>query len=90
MAKTADNDSQRSQKKAGTSAAIDWIQHADPYEQVRVAACELKYGELLDGLINEGFQVPSSEDRDYSWGFYNRVKHHVTSLVRKYREQRRD
>jgi len=72
-------------KKDGSLAAKDWIRSAPIAELIAVAACDLEYGETLESLVAEGYQVPLSRDRDYSWGFYKKVKSHVYHAVYQWR-----
>jgi hypothetical protein len=68
-------------KKNGQLAAKEWCKTIRLSEQINLAGADLKYGETLDELAADGFAVPPSADRDYSWGFYKKVKGKVTHAM---------
>lgn len=61
-------------KREGINVAREWCRTASLLSQITIAGCGLEYGETLDTLIEEGYDVPSSSDRNFSWGFYKHVK----------------
>ncbi len=63
------------QKKEGASAAGRWLSKARFEEIIDLAALP---HQLLDDLIESGWDVPASSDREFSIGFLNRVKSHVS------------
>lgn len=71
-----------SEKYRGREAAKRWCQTASIEQQVRLAGCDLQYGETLDNLIEHGLDVPAASNRDFSWGFYKQVKGRVTHKIR--------
>ena len=65
------NDQRRGKMKwNGRNAAADWLRTAGIEHMIKLAGCELEYGETLNDLIGDGFKIPSSSDRDFSWGFF--------------------
>lgn len=65
----------RSENKArGRDAAKAWCKTASIKQQVELAAADLEYGETLNALRADEFDVPESSDWDYSWGFFKQVK----------------
>lgn len=64
-------------KRRGQEAAKRWLQQATIEQKVALAGVQLEYGETLDDLIEENFEVPSSADKDFSYGFFKQVKGHV-------------
>ena len=72
-----------SQKRAGQAAAREWLGSARVEQVLELAGSRLEYGEVLDDLREEGFDLPRSSDADFSWGFYKKVKGHAHSKLRK-------
>lgn len=61
-------------KKHGQAEARRWLTDAPVAAIIAVAGCEMEYGETLDDLRREGFDVPASSDCDYSWGFFKQIR----------------
>jgi hypothetical protein len=70
-------------KKLGRTDATQWMRTAHESQVLKLAADEFQYGDTLTGLIAEGFEVPPSDDVDYSWGFYKYVKGGTLHTLRK-------
>lgn len=69
-------------KRRGAEAARQWLSSADTGEKVRLAGYDFDYGlDTLDDLQQQGFNVPSSADLVFSWGFYKQVKGYVSHKV---------
>lgn len=69
-------------KREGSKAAKVWLTDADIGEKIRLAGFAFEYGvDTLDDLREEGFNIPSSADHIFSWGFYKQVKSHVYHTV---------
>lgn len=69
-------------KREGSEAAKVWLTDADTAEKVRLAGFAFEYGvDTLDDLREEEFNVPSSADYIFSWGFYKQVQSHVHQTV---------
>lgn len=69
-------------KRRGGQAAKAWLSTADTREKVRLAGYDFDYGvDTLDDLRQQDFNVPSSADVMFSWGFYKQVKGHVFHKV---------
>lgn len=69
-------------KRQGRNAAREWLATATTGDKVGVAGCGFQYGyDTLDELRKEGLDVPSSDDPDFSWGFFKQVKGHVYHKV---------
>jgi hypothetical protein len=64
-------------KNDGKAAARKWLTDASIQDMIELAGSRFEYGETLDGLIAEGYRVPRSSDRDFSWRFFKQVKGHV-------------
>jgi len=78
----------RTMKKQGSEAAKNWLTTADAAEVVQLAGYDFDYGiDTLDDLRAQGFGVPSSNDPDFSWGFYKKVKGHVVHKIHRGREK---
>jgi hypothetical protein len=77
-------------KKDGINAAKEWVKTATIQEQIDVAGCEFEYGETLDELISGGKRVPHSDDKDFSWGFFQQVKSRVHHKMAQSKPKLRD
>jgi len=64
-------------KWRGMQSARHWLESASIEEQIRVAGYRFSYGETLNDLRFDGLNVPQSEDRNFSWGFWKSVKGRV-------------
>ena len=81
---------QRGRKKDGRQTGREWCNSTSLTQQIEIAGCHFEYGETLDTLIQEGYDVPRSSDQDFSWGFYKQVKktvHDAMYLMRKHQTQ---
>ena len=57
-------------KKRGERAAMEWYERATIEQRVALAGCDFEYEETLSKLVEDGYDVPKSEDVDFSWGFF--------------------
>lgn len=73
----------RENKKNGRIAASEWSNTTSIEQQVVLAGCDFEYGDTLDDLQSDGFDVPSSSDANFSWGFYKQVKSRVFNAMYK-------
>lgn len=74
--------SQREMKRAGREAANKWLAKAQANAVVQLGTARFEYGHTLNSL-RDITGIPSSSDRDYSWGFFKQVKSRVFSYVGK-------
>ena len=88
--KSSQDLAKRESKKQGRHAAQKWSAIASVDAQVALAGTVFDYGETLDGLRDDDFDVPSSKDEDFSWGFYKEVKRITFNAVEKSREYQRN
>lgn len=65
---------QGEQKKAGALAARDWMETVSNQELINLVGSGFEYGHTLTDLIEEGHNVPESNDPDFSWGFFKKAK----------------
>ncbi len=63
-------------KKDGSDAAARWLKQAAFQEVIDVAG-QTAPNLTLDQLIESGYDVPSSNDREFSASFLRRVRSHV-------------
>lgn len=82
------DDGRAESKKKGTNTAKDWVRNATTDEIIAIAACDFRYKETLNDLIKDGYEVPPSSDRNFSWGFFKQVKGYAFNAVNAYRRGR--
>ncbi len=76
-------------KKQGARAAKEWYTQATIEQRVALAGCDFEYGETPSKLVADGYDVPKSEDMDYSWGFFKEVKGIVFHAIHAADDRRR-
>lgn len=70
---------QGARKKEGADAGRAWVKAASFQAVCDLASVNFEYGRTLSELTE--MDVPTSEDRDFSWGFLKAVKAKVASAV---------
>lgn len=70
-------------KKRGAKAAREWRKRAKVDEQIALAASQFEYGNTLTDLIADEYDVPESEDVDFSWGFFKQIKGAVHHAIKR-------
>jgi hypothetical protein len=68
-------------KKDGQYAAKAWIESASINQQIALAGCDFRYRDTLSELAEDGYEVPTSNDADFSWGFFKTVKGKVHTAL---------